>query len=126
MVDDIIKMINSPNANDRHMGLNILFNQWDDFNNEELNKVCIAYFEKLNTKSPDEYDGRRYYHMENNRTIRQIGEDIEFVAEHICDDPKKLGKIFMFNVEGIIRDVKIKKLNNERQTEGNSTGTIAN
>ena len=126
MLDSILKMIDSPNANDRHMGLTILFNQWDDFSKEELNKVTIAFFEKLNKKSPDEYDGRRYYHMENNRTMRQIGEDIEFVVEHVCDDPKKLGQIFMFNVDGIIRDVKIKKINNERQTQGNRTGTITN
>lgn len=124
MVDNIVEMIHSPNANDRHMGLTILFNQWDDFNEEELNKVRIAYLSKLNTSKRD--PTQQYHHFEDTRSIRQTAEDIEFVAEHVCDDPKKLGHIFMFNVDGIIRDVKIKKLNNERQTEGNITGTIAN
>ncbi len=123
MVDNIIEMIHSSDARDRRTGLTILFNQWDEFNEEELNKIRIAYLSKL-TPQP-RHDGK-FQHFEDTRSIRQTAEDIEFVAEHVCDDPKKLGHIFMFNVDGIIRDVKIKKLNNERQTEGNITGAIAN
>lgn len=114
MVDEILKMINSSDASDRRTGLTILFNQWDDFNDDELNKVRVAYFSKLTTKSDRDV---AFQHFEDTRSIRQTAEDIEFIVEHVCDDKGKLEHIFLFNIEGIIRDVKIKKLNNnERQT----------
>lgn len=124
MVDTVVEMLSSPDARDRRTGLTILFNQWDEFTNDDKNKIRIIYFQKLTTSKHDR--DTTFQHFEDTRSIRQTAEDIEFIAEHVCDDKEKLELIFLFNVEGIIRDVKIKKLNNERQAQGNNTGTIAN
>lgn len=113
MVNNIIKMIDSPDDGDRRTGLTILFNQWDELDINDKNKIRASYFSRLTvnkiSKNPDEYQ-----HYEDTRSLTQTIEDIEFVAEYVCDDKEKLGYIFLFNIDKIVDDIKFKKLNNER------------
>jgi hypothetical protein len=127
--DSLVEMISSPNDEDRRMGLTILFNQWDEISGITKNDIKMAYFKRLtetNISLVGNNKYKHYKHFDDNRTLRQMSDDLGFVVEHVCQDDYKLSKIFIFDVSGAIRDAKIRKLNNERQTKGDNTGTITN
>ena len=123
--DNLIEMISSPNDGDRRMGLTILFNQWDEISSITKNNIKMTYFKRL-TEEKEINDSNKYKFFDDNRVLRQMSEDLGFIVEHVCQDDYKLSNIFIFDVSGAIRDAKIKKLQNERQTKGNNTGTITN
>jgi hypothetical protein len=125
--DNLIEMISSPNDGDRRMGLTILFNQWDEISSITKNNIKMTYFKRL-TEEKEINDSNKYKFFDDQREscFRQMSEDLGFIVEHVCQDDYKLSNIFIFDVSGAIRDAKIKKLQNERQTKGNNTGTITN
>ena len=123
--DSLVEMISSPNDEDRRMGLTILFNQWDEISGITKNDIKMTYFKRL-TEEKEVNDSNKYKFYDDNRVLRQMSEDLGFIVEHVCQDDYKLSNIFIFDVKGAIRDAKIKKINNERQAQGNRTGTITN
>jgi len=116
--NSLVEMISSPNNEDRRMGLTILFNQWDEINSLTKNEIKTTYFKRLTEEKVSVVNEKqkRYYHFDDNRALRQMSDDLGFIVEHVCQDDYKLSDIFIFDVSGAIRDAKIKKLNNERQT----------
>jgi hypothetical protein len=117
--DNLVEMISSPNDGDRRMGLTILFNQWDEISSITKNDIKMVYFKRL-TEEKETNDANKYKFFDDNRVLRQMSEDLGFIVEHVCQDDYKLSNIFIFDVSGAIRDAKIKKLQNERQTKRNN------
>lgn len=127
--NSLVEMISSPDDGDRRMGLTILFNQWDEISGITKDDIRMAYYKRLTTHQElgdVNGDGSYYKHFEDNRALRQISSDLGFVVDNVCQDDYKLSYIFVLDVKGAIRDNIIKKLNNERQAQGNNTGTITN